>query len=417
MDKFFAVVLLALLTFFAVPASGLQDEMLADGTPPLTRQMAERLINYYGYILNVKFTDVQRQQFQKGLVDYWENQNFQKIGYLTVVDFEATQLFAAPENERQRVRFKEREKMLQALRDETADALSQFLVAAYEGARKNNVTSCPPSATPTANASRLLKIGRYDGVVSNETAGLDGKIALDIKNIDPSSGKISARMIAYAGLMGAGELTGSMSERGELTLSGNLDEWRVCVQGKLTGSEIAATYQLEGSYPQNGNFKTAYRGEAAMSNNPASDKFPALLIGKWKFNDYQPGARASNTGPNRTTGYSKLLTIEFYDDGSYKYIETNRLCLTGSTCCRGDNQLEKGSFVITTAGFNFNFKSGDLMHTDECNASQAATRPMKTTEAHLQGLYKWSIGPTGERQVLTFCIQKDGNTVCYQRAR
>lgn len=39
---------------------------------------------------------------------------------------------------------------------------------------------------------------------------------------------------------------------------------------------------------------------------------------------------------------------------------------------------------------------------------------MKTAEAHLKGLYKWAIGPTGEGKVLTFCIEQGGKTVCFE---
>ena len=192
-------------------------------------------------------------------------------------------------------------------------------------------------------------------------------------------------------------------------------EWNLCVQGVVTANGLAADYQIEGSSVQTGNFKVAFMG--AATNTPISTKYPANLIGKWQFNDNQSGARSSNTSPNLTAGYSRLWTIEFFEDGSYKYIETNRLCPTGTTCCRNNNQLEKGVFSITEAGFNFAFKSGDMMHTDECNPRPATTAPMKTTDAHLQGSYKWAIGPTGEMQVLTFCIQKDGKTVCFGRTR
>ncbi|MDQ3063844.1 MAG: hypothetical protein M3R14_13440 [Acidobacteriota bacterium] len=411
-------IFLSTIIFLSVFASlaHAQDEVLSDGLPPLTRRMTERITDYYAYILNVQFTDEQRKRVQKGLVDYWENQDFKAIGWLTVEDENTKQFFASPEAERQRVRKINQERWVKELREDKTDALSQFLVSVYDETRKNSVITCNPAETPSNSApARLLKIGRYDGAATNETAGFVGKTSIDVKNIDSTTGKISAKIYFYAGLESEGNLMGTIGERGGLTLTGNLGEGKVCVQGKLTGNELAATYQTEESMPENGSFKIAFKGVA--TENPTSDKFPPLLIGKWRFDVYEPGQRLSNIGPNITTGYSKLFTIEFFDDGSYKYIETNRLCPTGRTCCRNNNQLEKGVFSITAAGFNFSFKSGDMMHTDECNPMQAAIAPMKTTNAHLLGMHKWAIGPTGERQVLTFCIEQGGRTICFERTK
>ncbi|MDQ3180040.1 MAG: hypothetical protein M3Q33_05925, partial [Acidobacteriota bacterium] len=334
----------------------------------------------------------------------------------TVMDEEAKQFFDSPETERQRFRIANQQKWVQALRENKTDALSQFLVFVYDETRKNHVIPCSPAETPSNSAvARLLKIGRYEGGATNETAGFTGKTAIDIKNVDSTTGKINANIYFYAGLEGEGSLTGTISERGNLTLTGKFAEGQICVQGVLQTNEFAADFRLEDSFVQTGNFKVAFKG--AATNNPVSNKFPPLLIGKWKFDDYQPGARASNISPNMTTGYSKLWTIEFFDDGSYKYIETNRFCPTGSTCCRNNNQLEKGAFSITEAGFDFAFKAGDTMQTDECNPSQAAIAPMKISDAHLLGRHKWAIGPTGERQVLTFCIEKGGKTNCFERMK
>jgi hypothetical protein len=402
------------LSIFASPVHA-QDEVLADGLPPLTRRMTERITDYWGYILNVQFTDAQRKRFQKGLVDYWENQDFKSIGILAVEDANAIQFFDSPEAERQRLRKIHQEKFVKSLREEKTDALSQFLVSVYDETRKNFVITCNPAEKPSNSApARLLKIGRYDGAATNETSGFVGKTSIDVNNIDSTTGKISANIYFYAGLESEGNLTGTIGERGGLTLTGNLGKGKVCVQGKLVGNELAATYQTEESIPEKGSFKIAFKGVA--TENPTNNKFPPLLIGKWKFDVYEPGQRLSNIGPNITTGYSKLFTIEFFEDGSYKYIETNRICPTGRTCCRNNNQLEKGVFSITT-GFNFAFKSGDMMRTDECNPTQAAISRMKASDAHLLGMHKRAIGPAGENNVLNFCIEQGGKTICFERSK
>lgn len=134
-----------------------------------------------------------------------------------------------------------------------------------------------------------MKIGRYDGEALSETSGFVGKTSIDIKDINSTTGKIIANIYFYAGLESEGILTGAIGDRGGLTLTGNIGKAKVCVQGKLIGNELAATYQTEESIPEKGSFKIAFKG--AATGNPASKKFPPLLIGKWKFDVYEPGQR------------------------------------------------------------------------------------------------------------------------------
>ena len=282
-------------------------------------------------------------------------------------------------------------------------------------ASTGSAISCGTTETPDGQtASRLLKIGRYEGSALNVTANDAGKAALDVKNIDSATGIISVHVYFYEGLSGQGKLIGTVSKTGKLMLVGKISEGQICIEGTLGPNVINATYRFASPSAQNGTLEVGFAGEAA--NNTISQKYPLDLIGKWLFDDYSPPTRSSGMSPNRTASYSKRLTVEFFEDGTYKYIETNRLCPTGSTGCRHNNQLEKGNFSITQAGFNFAFRSGDVMHTDDYNPRQNAIRPMKTAEAHLIGLHpKWAIGPTGPTEVLTFCVAQDGKTTCFQR--
>lgn len=416
MKLFFGILFVIVFGVCSASVFAQPDEVLADGTPPLTRGMTERIISYWGYILNVKLTDAQHKHFQKSLIDIWENQDFKQIGMLSVEDETAKQFIASSEAEKQRTRNANQEKWVKSLRSEiTTDKLSQFLVSVYDEQRKNFVISCNSAETPSKTAAtRLLRIGRYEGEATNQTAGFTGKTALDLNNIDPN-GKITARIYFYAGLEGDGVLTGTVGESGKLTLSGKFSDSQLCIQGAVNTNALAADFRIEDSIVQTGILKAAFKGQA--TNNPVSDKYPPSLIGKWAFDDYLRGTRASNVGPNLTAGYSKRLTFEFFEDGTYKYIETNQFCPTGSTCCRNNNQLEKGAFSITAVGFDFAFKSGDMMHTDQCNPKQGATAPMKAADAHVKGMHKWAIGPTGDNNVLTFCLEQGGKTVCFQRTQ
>jgi energy-coupling factor transporter ATP-binding protein EcfA2 len=60
----------------------------------------------------------------------------------------------------------------------------------------------------------------FRGPVLNHTINQEGMMALTLAGTAP--GSITARFHAWAGLLGTGELTGTLSEHGELTLSGQL---------------------------------------------------------------------------------------------------------------------------------------------------------------------------------------------------
>lgn len=98
----------------------------------------------------------------------------------------------------------------------------------------------PRQAVPEASAS-------YRGAVYNETLGQGGQMSLVIRRRGPP-GAVTARFEAWGGLLGSGELAGTLSDDGRLSASGQLMVGRnpfICdlngrmIGGKLTG---AATF-------------------------------------------------------------------------------------------------------------------------------------------------------------------------------
>lgn len=413
----------AAATFGRPPAQGGDDRVLADGIPPLTQKMAERLAYYYGYMLNLEWTPERRGQFQRLLISIWEGQNFELMGDLVVKDEEAIQLAAIPTNDyRSRLRAQLQEKIVSALRTQSGP-FAKFLVAAYDERRSAGGDHCPRPervAAPGSQVYRALKAGRYEGAATNKTSGFGGKVALDIRSIDAPSGKVSADLYMFAGLEAEAKLSGTFDERGTLFLSGAGKGYdRVCLRAQPAGDALQGEFRLEAAIPEEGEFRGDYKGEAAADANPLRKLWPPLLIGLWQRDDWTGRDRQSQMSPNLNTSYSTRWTLEFFDDGHYKLIQTTRLCPAGGTCCRNNNSLEVGAFNVQGAdGFVFTFKSGDVMHTDECNPVRGGIQPMKPAEATLQGRYKWELGPNPESKVLTYCFKKgDGAPVCMERRR
>jgi hypothetical protein len=53
--------------------------VLAQGQPPLTQEMVDRLASVYETILEFRFTPAQRSRFRQGEIDYWVNHNAEGI--------------------------------------------------------------------------------------------------------------------------------------------------------------------------------------------------------------------------------------------------------------------------------------------------------------------------------------------------
>jgi hypothetical protein len=94
----------------------------------------------------------------------------------------------------------------------------------------------PSSATTGTEASNLADgprlasvlptfLGSFQGLVSNEALRLTGKLSLEVTRDGPP-GVVRARFHAWDGLLGTGELTGTLSPDGRLTLSGQLSMGR-----------------------------------------------------------------------------------------------------------------------------------------------------------------------------------------------
>jgi hypothetical protein len=84
----------------------------------------------------------------------------------------------------------------------------------------------------------------FRGPIMNETMGQGGQLDLAIRT-QGSTGPVTARFHAYAGLIGTGELTGTISEDGQVRLSGRLmmgqNPFDCSLNGKLAGDRLTGS--------------------------------------------------------------------------------------------------------------------------------------------------------------------------------
>ena len=109
------------------------------------------------------------------------------------------------------------------------------------------------------NVSQKLAVGSFAGLVNNETLRLTGKLSLEIIR-GSSPGMVRAKFHAWNGLLGTGELVGTVSADGRLALSGRLLMGRNAFQCNLDG--VIRGNRLSGS----AKFVRPWGGDIALSN-------------------------------------------------------------------------------------------------------------------------------------------------------
>jgi len=101
-------------------------------------------------------------------------------------------------------------------------------------------------------ASRALAVspaslGSFAGPVSNETLRLTGKLSLDVSRDGPS-GAVRAKFHAWNGLLGTGELQGTMAQDGRVVLTGQLlmgkNPFLCTLTGTIYGDHFTGTAQF-----------------------------------------------------------------------------------------------------------------------------------------------------------------------------
>ncbi len=128
------------------------------------------------------------------------------------------------------------------------------------------VPAPPPPPPPTKQAVRPLpqasaqEVAAYHGVVVNDTLGTTGRLTLGLRPVEPE-GAIRVRFQASAGLLGTGELAGTISQDGRLTVSGPLavgaNTFFCRIEAIVTPDTLSggATYSRPGSPVSTGRFR------------------------------------------------------------------------------------------------------------------------------------------------------------------
>lgn len=136
--RFFLFIFVTIILFSTVSFAQSKN-VLADGNPPLTQTMVNRLTSLMQWSLDADFTNEERAELKNIVVSYWKNGDEKSIrSILDTLAFEE-KLSSASEENKQKIKPDLQNELLKAFRQDKNEPMSKLMLAAFE--RNNNSNS------------------------------------------------------------------------------------------------------------------------------------------------------------------------------------------------------------------------------------------------------------------------------------
>ena len=134
-----------------------EDEVLAQGNPPLTLGRIDQLAEFFEWALDSKFTKSQKTLFTARLVEIWEKRDQTTIDAFMNMRKSFDGLVNATFEQRSEARGRVQTLLLNAFVADSADSLAQLLLSVYKASHSDAVITPnkQATATPTVLPSRV----------------------------------------------------------------------------------------------------------------------------------------------------------------------------------------------------------------------------------------------------------------------
>jgi len=124
----------------AATAFAQSKNVIADGQPPLTQTMVNRLTRLMEWSLNVDLNDEEHTALRSAVMSYWQRQENKEIkAVLNMLDFEE-KLAGATEEKKRELQPQIQEGVIKAMKEDPNDPMNQVLAAAYRRSRSASTT-------------------------------------------------------------------------------------------------------------------------------------------------------------------------------------------------------------------------------------------------------------------------------------
>ena len=140
-----------------------EDEVIAQGNPPLTQARVDQLAEFFEWALESKFTKSQRTLFTARLVEIWEKRDQSSIDAFMNMRKSYDSLLNATTEQRNEARGKVQTLLLDVFAKNSADNLVQLLLSVYKASH--------PGATITPQTQSSANPAAVPGRVPAELVG------------------------------------------------------------------------------------------------------------------------------------------------------------------------------------------------------------------------------------------------------
>jgi hypothetical protein len=247
--KFLAACSLAFV-LFASGALAQQPNVVADGNPPLTGAMVERLADLMEWSLDARFSGAERAQLLKVVSGYWKAGDEKSVkSILDTLAFEQ-KLASASEDQKRSLQPQIKRKLLEECEKDAAEPFNRLLLAVYR--RNQAETELDPGASDAGSLAAL--VGRWQVRHAN---------SMTTQNV-------------YTGALGGG--------------NGMIAEYDIKPDGRV----IFSFYLTQNNYGCTTKIATSKTGRVAVSGSRA-------------VFDYEKGTTESTDSCNAKNNYTKSL--------------------------------------------------------------------------------------------------------------
>lgn len=135
------------------------DTILAQGNPPLTKSMAGKTIILLEWALDIRLSREQQTKILQTLIGYWKTKNQAEINNTVEVANLIDGLMKASEENQLKAKETLRPDLLQGLRQDTDDEISQMVLQVYESTHSPNSKNTSPAYTSSVPKTNKLRVG------------------------------------------------------------------------------------------------------------------------------------------------------------------------------------------------------------------------------------------------------------------
>jgi hypothetical protein len=169
--KLFSLVLYAAILCGGFSVAGAQTGVLADGNPPLTTSMMNRLVNLFEWSLEVEFSAIDRADLQKTVVGYWKEADAKSIESIrnTLAFEQKMQTWSDAQKRETQPQIKE--KLIENFEQNQSEPFNKLLLAIYRRGQTSDLTVANSGGEGGAGLSQL--VGKWQVLHGNSIVGID----------------------------------------------------------------------------------------------------------------------------------------------------------------------------------------------------------------------------------------------------